>query len=194
MNLFTLFGRIAIDDKGATTKIDNITNTARRSEGIIGKSFKNIGKFIIAAFSVRAIVNFEKKVIETYATYDDQMRKVQAVSGATGAEWDKLKDKARELGKGTRYSATEAGQAMEALARNGWTVNEVYDYTSDVLAFATANTLELDDAARIASGGLNVFGMGTDELNRYLDVNTATSANSAANIHGLSESYKSATP
>lgn len=105
MNLFTLFGRIAIDDKGATTKIDNVTNTAKKSEGAISGSFGRIGKAIIAAFSVKALVGFEKKIISTYATYDDQMRKVAAVSGATGKAYDDLRNKAEELGRSTRFSA-----------------------------------------------------------------------------------------
>ena len=194
MNLFTLFGRIAIDDKGATSKIDSITNTAKHSEGIIGGSFKKIGKYIGAAFTVKKMIEFEKKIISTYATYDDQMRKVAAVSGATGAEWDKLRNKARELGKGTRYSATEAGQAMENLARSGWTVEDIYNKTGDVLAYASANAIDLDTASRIAAGGLNQFGLTADELNRYLDITSATSASSAANVEGLSESFEASTP
>lgn len=194
MNLFTLFGRIAIDDKGATSKIDNVTNTARRSERSIGGSFKNIGKYIIAAFSVKALINFEKKIISTYATYDDQMRKVQAVSGATGEEYDKLRGKARELGKGTRYSATEAGGAMEALARSGWSVGEIMEGTGNVLMFASANALELDDAARITSGGLNKFGLDVSDAEGYMDVMSATAASSAADVLGLDESFRAATP
>ncbi len=194
MNLFTLFGRIAIDDKGATSKIDNVTNTARRSEKTIGGAFKNIGKIIIAAFSVKALVGFEKKIISTYATYDDQMRKVQAVTGATGEAYQKLRDKAEELGRSTRFSATEAGEGMEALGRAGWNTTQVLDGIGPVLSFATANSIELGSAASIVADGLSQFGMKASQTEEFVDILSATARASNTDIGLLSDTLKYAGP
>lgn len=51
--------------------------------------------------------------VKTAADFDSAMSKVAAVSGATGSDFDSLRDKAREMGAKTKFSATEAADAMQ---------------------------------------------------------------------------------
>ena len=44
--------------------------------------------------------------VKTAADFDSAMSKVAAVSGATGSDFDSLRDKAREMGAKTKFSAT----------------------------------------------------------------------------------------
>src|SRR3712207_4522025 len=96
MELFTLFGKIAVNNKEANKSIDGVTDKAKQAEGKISEAFSKIGKIVAGTFTVGAVVAFEKKIVSTYATYDDQMRKVQAVSGATGKQFEMLRGKAEE--------------------------------------------------------------------------------------------------
>ena len=72
--------------------IKGVTNTAKDSEGKMTQSFSKIGKAIVTAFSVKAIVDFGKKIIESSANIQameaqfDQVFKTdnaQAVEGIT---------------------------------------------------------------------------------------------------------------
>ncbi|RXM53939.1 phage tail tape measure protein, partial [Clostridium tetani] len=190
MELFTLFGKIAVNDKDANKSIDSVTGKAKQSEGVMSKAFSNIGKVVAGAFTVGAIATFEKKIINTYATYDDQMRKVQAVSGATGKQFMDLRAKAEELGSKTRFSATEAGEGMENLARAGWKTGEIMDGIGPVLSFATANAIDLGSAAGIVSNGLSQFGLKAKDTTMFTDVLSATAAAANTDIGLLGETFK----
>ncbi|WP_027633057.1 phage tail tape measure protein [Clostridium hydrogeniformans] len=190
MELFTLFGKIAVNDKDANKSIDSVTGKAKQSEGVIGKAFSGIGKTIAKAFAVGAVVAFEKKIVSTYSTYDDQMRKVQAVSGATGKAYEALRGKAEELGAKTRFSATEAGQGMENLARAGWKTGEIMEGIGPVLSFATANAIDLGSAAGIVADGLSQFGLTAKDTTMFTDILSATASAANTDIGLLGETFK----
>ena len=59
----------------------------------------------------------------TFAGFDDQMRAVQAVSGATGQEFLSLTETAKELGRTTSYTAAQVAGAALELARAGFSAN-----------------------------------------------------------------------
>ncbi len=63
--------------------------------------------------------------VKTAADFDSAMSKVAAVSGATGDELDALRDKAREMGAKTKFSASEAADAMNYMAMAGWKTGEL---------------------------------------------------------------------
>lgn len=190
MELFTLFGKIAVNDKDANKSIDNVTGKAKQAEGQMGATFAKIGKAVTTAFTVAAVAGFEKKIVSTYATYDDQMRKVQAVSGATGKAYQELRAKAEELGAKTRFSATEAGQGMENLARAGWKTGQIMSGIGPVLSFATANAIDLGSAAGIVADGLSQFGLQAQDTGMFTDVLSATAAAANTDIGLLGETLK----
>ncbi|BDR64419.1 phage tail tape measure protein [Clostridium tetani] len=156
----------------------------------LGNKFEALGKVVAGAFTVKAMVDFEKKIIGVYSTYDDQMRKIQAVTGATGEEYAKLQAKAEALGSSTRFSATEAGEGMEALARAGWKTDEVLAGIGETLTFATANSIDLGNASSIVANGLSMFGMKAEEAGRFTDVLSATASASNTDIGLLGETLK----
>lgn len=190
MELFKMFGSIVIDDKDANSKIDGVVGTAKGAEGKMGSSFGKIGKAVAGAFTVGAIVNFEKSVIQTYSTYDDQMRKVQAVTGATGEEYEKLKNMAEDLGRTTRFSATEAGEGMEVLARAGLTTNEVLAVTPTQLNFATANAIKMSNAGEILTSTMNQFNLTAEDSGKISDILSETSRAASTDVELLGESFK----
>ncbi|WP_085829075.1 phage tail tape measure protein [Clostridium massiliodielmoense] len=190
MELFALMGRIAVNGREANREIDNVTGHAQNAEGKISGAFSKIGKVVAGAFTVGAVAAFEKKIVSTYATYDDQMRKVQAVSGATGKQFMELRAKAEDLGAKTRFSATEAGQGMENLARAGWKTGEIMSGIGPVLSFATANAIDLGSAAGIVSDGLSQFGLKAKDTGMFTDVLSATAASANTDISLLGETFK----
>lgn len=190
MELFTLFGKIAVNNKEANKSIDDVTGKAKQAEGTIGSSFSKIGKVVAGAFTVAAVASFEKKIVSTYSTYDDQMRKVQAVSGATGKAYQELRAKAEELGSKTRFSATQAGEGMENLARAGWKTGEIMQGINPVLSFATANAIDLGSAAGIVADGLSQFGLQAKDTGEFTDVLSATASAANTDIGLLGETLK----
>ena len=85
------------------------------------------------------------------------MRKVQATSGATAVEMNNLTTQAKELGRTTRWSASEAAQAQFEFAKAGFNANEIYKAIPGILNIATASQLGLAEATEITSGVLRMF-------------------------------------
>ncbi|MBQ7214795.1 MAG: phage tail tape measure protein [Synergistaceae bacterium] len=59
------------------------------------------------------------------ADFEQAMARVGAVSGGTGEDFEKLSGQARDLGQDTQYSATQAANSQELLARAGFNTNEI---------------------------------------------------------------------
>src|SRR5690606_25493246 len=118
------------------------------------------------------------------------MNQVRAVSGATGDELAALETQAKELGRTTQFSASEAADGMGYLAMAGFEANEILGSMPSVLQLAAAAQMDLGRAADITSNILTGYGMEVDELGHANDVlvNAMTRAN--VDLTMLGESFK----
>lgn len=116
--------------------------------------------------------------IRTLASFDQAMSTVKAVTKATAEEFSNLRQEARDLGITTRFTATQAADAMVKLARAGFSVSEALAATSDTLLLAQSGGLGLAQAADIAASTLRGFRLEVVEMGRVTDV-LVKSANSA---------------
>ena len=80
----------------------------------MGGKISGVGRAIAPVSAV--ITGLGIAAVKITADFDEQMSKVKAISGATGEEFDALRDKAREMGAKTKYSATESAQAFEYMS------------------------------------------------------------------------------
>jgi TP901 family phage tail tape measure protein len=62
------------------------------------------------------------------------------VSGATGEDFDKLRAKAREMGAKTKFSASEAADAMNYMAMAGWKTSDMLDGIEGIMNLAAASS------------------------------------------------------
>lgn len=125
------------------------------------------------------------------ANFEFQMKRVKALANATGEDFKKLVEKAKELGSSTQYSASEVGKAMEYLSMAGFKVNETLQATSGVLNLATVGNVDLATSADIASNILSGFGLKAKDMNRVVDVmaKTITSSNTSVVELGYTMKY-----
>lgn len=166
----------------------NAADSAGKFQQVGGK-MKSVGKTMTKAVTL-PIVGMGTAIMMTGAKFDDQMSTVQAVTGATGEEMDKMRGQAKELGKTTRFSASEAGEGMEMLARAGFETSEVMEAMPAVLDLAAAGAVDLGDAADITSNILSGFGMEAEETARVADILAQASADSNTDVQGLGEAFK----
>jgi len=129
-----------------------------------------------------------------FAGFDDQMRAVQAVTGATGEQFDRLNAKAKLLGRTTSYTAAQVAAAMLELGRAGFDPSEIETAIGSVLSLARATGIDLAEATNIAGNTLRSFGLQANELGRVADVLTAAANNSAQTLTDLGEAMKYAAP
>ena len=146
---------------------------------------------LASAFTIALPAGYATNV---FADFDDQMRIVAAVSGATGKAFESLTEQAKELGRTTSFTASEVAKGMAELGRAGFRSSEIEKSIASVMALSKATATELPVATAIAGNALRAFGMEADDLGRVCDVLTATANGSAQTVEDLGEALKFVAP
>jgi TP901 family phage tail tape measure protein len=128
--------------------------------------------------------------IKTFAAFDDNMRAAGAVTSATAEEMKAMTDIAKELGKTTRFTASDAAGGLRLLGMAGFEAGEAIKALPGVLNLAAAGNVELSQAADITTNVLSAFGIETEKLGRVNDVLVKTFTSSNTTIVELGEAFK----
>ena len=160
----------------------------------LGGAFKTFGGTVTAVLGGLGINEVANTMLNVAKNFEDAMARVRSVANPDSGEFQQMRDRAIELGATTRYTATEVGNAMEELARKGYSAAEVTRLVGDTLMMAQANVTSIADAATIASNSMRAFGFGAEEITRVADVMSSACANSATNLTQLGEAMKTAAP
>ena len=182
--------------KGMSFKVLMQLQTKEFQKGIrnIQKQLNGFKNFMKSAFALGSITAFGKQMIQVGKDFENAMARVQSVSNATQEEFRKMSAEAQRLGSTTRYTATEAAEALENLTRNGMSAANATKALSGVLQLAQANSIGLADAANIVTNTLNMFNLGVEQTGRVNDVLSSTASHAATDINLLYEAMVNAAP
>ena len=122
------------------------------------------------------------------------MSQVAAVSGATGKDFDALRNKAREMGAKTKFSATEAAEAMNYMAMAGWKTEDMLDGIEGVMNLAAASGEDLATTSDIVTDALTAFGLSAKDSGHFADILAAASSNANTNVSMMGETFKYCAP
>ena len=158
----------------------------------VGNSIAGVGKKMSVVSA--AIAGVGAAAVKTTAEFDSQMSTVKSISGATGEEFDALREKALEMGSKTSFSATEAGQAMEYMALAGWKTEDMVDGIAGIMDAAAASGENLATTSDIITDGLTAFGLSAKDSAHFADVlvKTGNSANTTVSMMGETFKYAGA--
>lgn len=151
-----------------------------------GDDLKNAGRSL-STYLTAPIAAFGATSLMAAGNFEAAMKNVEAITGATGADLAQLSDTAKEMGKSTVFSASQAAEAMAFLGMAGFDTKEIIAAIPDVLSLAAAGNLELARAADIASNIMGQFGIAAQDTSRVTNVLAATAASANTNIDQLAE-------
>ena len=140
---------------------------------------------------ISACVEFVTKSYDVGVSFQQQMSKVGALSMSTGQELDMLTTAARQFGKDTVFSASQAAQALEYTALAGYNAGESIEVLPGILNLAAASSMDLARASDIITNYLKSFNMGIDESTHLADVMAYTMTKTNTSTEQLGEAYKS---
>lgn len=152
---------------------------------------------LIANVVSSAISKLKDLVTETInvgKSFDSSMSQVAAVSGATGDELQALRDKAKEMGATTQFTASEAADAFNYMAMAGWKTEQMIDGIPGVLNLAAASGTDLATTSDIVTDALTAMGYAAEDAGRLADVMAAASSNANTNVKMMGETFKYAAP
>ncbi|MEI2987518.1 MAG: phage tail tape measure protein [Oscillospiraceae bacterium] len=173
--------------------------SALQKIGGAGEVFQNVGGKISGAGEkllpiTAGITALGTAAVKTASDFDSAMSKVAAVSGATGDDLQALRDKAREMGSKTKFSASEAAEAMNYMAMVGWKTNDMLSGIDGIMNLAAASGEDLATTSDIVTNALTAFGLTASDSGHFADVLAAASSNANINVSMLGESFKYCAP
>lgn len=136
MELFKLFGRIAVENDEANEAIDETTGRAEESESRMSGAFQKIGAAVATYFAVDKIIDFGKQVVDAAATVSAEASAFEQIMGS--------------------YSDT-ATEKMNQIADNtGMVATRLTPYMTSMTAKFKGLGYDIDEATNLASDGLNL--------------------------------------
>lgn len=144
--------------------------------------------------AINAAKDFTKELVNVGMTFDDSMAQVAAVSGATESDLEKLRDKAKEMGSATKFTASEAADAFNYMAMAGWKTEEMLGGIDGILNLAAASGADLATTSDIVTDALTAMGYSAKDAGRLADVMAAASSNANTNVEMMGATFQYAAP
>ena len=161
--------------------------------GSIGAAAETAGR----ALTLGVTAPLMTAAIQTGMQFDASMSNVYGLMSSLNlsqAQMDALRDTAREMGATTKFSASEAADAMGYMALAGWDDAQVIAGIPGVLNLAAAANMDLAKASDIVTDTMTPFGMAAERAGEAADVFAYAQANSNTTVEALGEAMKYAAP
>lgn len=191
MNVMELFVTLAIKDTAYKQGLKDAEGNASSSTSKIGGAFKTVGKVAKTAMVAgsAAAVAFTKTSIDAGMNFDTAMSQVAATMGTTVDKIGNVKAKAEEMGRTTKYTATEAAEGMNILAQAGLSADEQISGIGTVLNLASAGAMSLEESASYTAGAVKGFGDSMSNASYYADLMAKGATLANTDVRGLGEAF-----
>ena len=158
-----------------------------------GTQAKQIGTTLSTGISA-PLIGLGAISVRTFSTFEAEMSKVKAVSGATENQFKTLEAQAKKLGATTTFTASEVAGLQVEFAKLGFTASEIDKVTESTLYLAQAGGAELGRAAEVAGSTLRAFGLAAEETGRVTDVMAKSFSTSSLDMESFAEAMKTVAP
>lgn len=165
--------------------------TLSRSLLTAGQNLKSIG------MSLGMYVSMPLGMLGVAATkagvnFDTSMSKLQATAGIadkSSVSFQKLQEKAQDLGARTSFSASEAADGLTYLALAGWDVETSLSRIEPVLRAAEAGGMDLALCSDLVTDSMSSAGIASQDFTKYLDITAQAQRKSNTSMQQMFEAY-----
>jgi TP901 family phage tail tape measure protein len=164
---------------------------AKRSLTALGTGVALVGGAITAALvkplkgAINAAADFEQAMNLTGV-----LTRVDRVSTA----FADMEAKAKDLGLTTQFTATQAAEGMQFLAKAGFEAQQVIDAIEPSLNLAAAANVGMAEAADMATNIIKGYRQEVEDLPRSIDILASAFTSSNTDIQELSKAFRDAGP
>ena len=158
----------------------------------VGSAIEGVGQKLMPVTA--AVGGLGVAAVKVASDFDSAMSQVAAVSGATGKDLEALRDKAREMGSKTKFSASEAAEAMNYMAMAGWKTNDMLSGIDGIMNLAAASGEDLAATSDIVTDALTALGLSAEDSGHFADILAAASSNANTNVSMMGETFKYCAP
>ena len=133
---------------------------------------------------------FANASVETFTQFQQSMQNTFSVMGASSADMKMLEETAKKMGETTRFSASQASQALYALGSAGQNATEAVNSLQGVLRLAGATGSDLAYTSETIASTLSQFNLEASKASHIADVYAKAISKSQASMTKLSYSMK----
>ena len=202
-NVGTAVGYLDLDTSkftsGFKSALGALETFSKSSTGLSGKltslgsAFTSVGSSLTKNVTV-PLAGIGVAATTTAAKFESAMSEVQAISGATGEDFEALEAKAQEMGAKTKFSASESAAALKYMAMAGWDTEAMLNGINGVMQLAAASGEDLATTSDIVTDAMTAFGMSADQSTRFADVLAQTANKSNTSVALMGETFKYVAP
>ena len=171
---------------------NNLKSTISGVAAKAGVALGGIGWAIKDVISVGA--DFGRAIGSAAAKFPDKIKR-------GSKEFKALEKAARDVGSTTEYTATQAAEGLNFMAKAGYDAAFSIKALPGLVDFATASEMDFAEAADIASDAIGAFGMNVGDaenrmknLDRVMDVMSKTASSTNVSVAELFETVKMGAP
>lgn len=173
--------------KAADTHLGRLVQSATKNRD----AWEQTGTTMLG-FGVAALAGVGMAV-KSFAEFDKQMSSVQAATHASGAEMAQFRDLAVSAGAETSFSAKEAAQGIEELAKAGVSTKDIIGGgLTGALALAAAGEIEVGAAAETAASAMTQFGLSGKDIPHIADLLAAGAGKAQGSVEDMSAALNQA--
>ena len=192
MDVFDLQAKITLDSSGFESELARSRSGLEElvtKANLFANAITELGKKAADIF-----FDVAESIIKVGAGFDTAMANVAAISGASGDSLDALRDKAKEMGATTKFSASEAADAFGYMAMAGWKTEDMLAGIDGIMNLAAASGEDLATTSDIVTDALTAFGLSAEDAGHFADILAAASSNANTNVSMMGETFKYVAP
>lgn len=186
-----------------TRKTERGLRSIDRRLGTITRGLKTVG--VVGAASLALMSVAMADVIKTGAQFEQTLvnagtRFQGGIKKGTEA-FKKMEDAARQAGRTTEFTATEAASALNSMARAGFKVDDAINALPQIIDLATVAETDLATATDIATKSLGAFGLRSEDavqqgknFSRVIDVISLAANRGNTTIQDMFQAIKDGAP
>ena len=172
------------------------TNRWSKALGSFQFKFNALGNIAanVASKITQTINRALRNAVDIVVRFDQAMADTKAITGATGKEFVNLSKSARDLGRTTKFTASEVAKLQKEYGKLGFTTKEILAAEAATLDMAAATYTELPRAAEVVGTTIRQFGLAASESRRVTDVMARSFSDSALDMERFADAMKMAGP
>tara|TARA_Y100000361_G_scaffold37821_1_gene32373 strand:- start:9365 stop:11734 length:2370 start_codon:yes stop_codon:yes gene_type:complete len=187
----TILGSLNINIVAKTKDFVNDLNRAKRKLNAFGRSANSIGKSIGIGLGA-PLTALGATSVKTFASFEQSMAKVKAISGATTKQFAELSRTAKNLGATTRFTSSQVSDLQLNFSKLGLTPDQINKVTASTLNLALATGEDLAESARVGASTMKGFALEADEMTRITDVMAKSFSSSALDLEKFASAMANA--
>lgn len=189
MNVYDLVAKLTLDSSSYEKDLNEIQGKSEPIFSKVGSTFKKVGDVVsnVASTAGSAVMKIGSASFDVGKDFDTAMSQVASTMGKTTSEIENLRDKAKEMGATTQFTATQSAEALNYLALAGYSSEEAISTLPTVLNLASAGGMDLGRASDMVTDAMSALGLTTEDAEMMVDKMAKTASTTNTSVSQLGD-------